>query len=134
MAAPTRDVTRTNPAAIARGTINATRELVMYKVVLTTPSGDDAVIGSDAIGQLVGEAIGTFTGLFQIKSDGTEVYMVVDRHATDITAAAVAIGQVLETGSITSSDFHPSADGAGVCTLVDDSVVTVTEVTNIEGL
>jgi len=127
-------ITRTNPAAIARGTINNTRELVMYKAVLTTPSGDDAVIGSDAVGQKVGAAIGTFTGLFQIKSDGTEVYMVVDRHATDITAAAVAIGAVLETGDITSSDFHPADDAAGVCTLVDDSVITVTEVTDIEAI
>ena len=127
-------ITRTNPAAIARGTINNTRELVMYKAVLTTPSGDDAVIGSDAVGQKVGDAIGTFSGLFQIKNDGTEVYMVVDRHATDLTAAAVAIGAVLETGDITSSDFHPSTDTAGVCTLVDNSVVTVTEVTDIEAI
>jgi hypothetical protein len=127
-------LTRTNPAAIARGTINATRELVMYKAVLTTPSGDDAVIGSDAVGQKIGDAIGSFSGLFQIKSDGAEVYMVVDRHATDLTAAAIAIGQVLETGDINSADFHPSTDGAGVCTLVDNSVVTVTEVTDIEAI
>ena len=125
-------ITRTNPTAIALGTINSTRELGAYKAVLTTPSGDDAVIGSNAVGQKVGAAIGTFSGLFQIKSNGTEVYMIVDKHATDLTAAAVAIGAVLETGDITSSDFHPSTDGAGVCTLVDNSVVTVTEIADFE--
>jgi len=124
-------LTRTNPAAIARGTINNTRELVMYKAVLSTSSGDDAVIGSDAVGQQVGEAIGTFAGLFQIKSDGTEVYMVADRHATNINTVAQTIGQVLETGDITSSDFTVSG---GVCTLVDDSTVTVTVVTDIEAI
>ena len=132
MAAPTRDVTRTNPAAIARGTINNTRELGMYKAVVSTSSGDDAVVGSDAVGQLLGEAIGSFTGLFQIKSDGTEIYMVVDKQAANIDMVALEIGKVLETGDITSSDFGISS--SGVCTLVDDSTVTVTEVTDFEAI
>ena len=124
-------VTRTNPAAIARGTINNTRELVMYKAVLDVSSGDDAVVGSDAVGQKVGQAIGAFSGLFQIKANGTEIYMVADRHATNIDTVAQTIGEVLETGDITSADFTVSG---GVCTLVDDSTVTVTVVTDIEAI
>jgi|TARA_B110000305_G_scaffold194240_1_gene218208 hypothetical protein len=132
MAAPTRDFERTNPAAIARGTINATRELQMMKVVLAVPSGDDAVIGSDAVAQHIGEVIGAFTGLFQIKANGTEIYMVTDRHDISIDTVALEIGMALETGDITSSDFGISS--AGVCTLIDNSTITVTIVTDIEGL
>lgn len=121
------EVTRTNPAAIARGTINNTRELVMYKAVLDVSSGDDAVIGSDAVGQDIGEAIGAFAGLFQIKSDGTEVYMVADRHATNIDMVAETIARVLETGTLGTVT-------GGVATLGDDSTVTATVVTDIEAI
>lgn len=119
-------VTRTNPAAIARGTINKTRELNMMKVVLAGGNGLGS-IGSDAVGQKIGEAIGTFTGLFQIKSDGSEVYMVVDNHGIDIQAVANAIAAVLDTGTFT-------ATGGGVATLSDTDTVTVTVVTDIEAI
>lgn len=127
-------LTRTNPAAIARGTINNTRELVIYKAVLATVGGDDCVIGSNAVGQKVGDAIGSFSGLFQIKSDGTEVYMVVDRHATDLSAAGMAIAEVLETSTTTKPAYTSDDGSTAVVTLVDTGTVTVTVVTDIEAI
>ena len=127
-------ITRTNPTAIALGTINRTRELSIYKAVLATVSGDDCVIGSNAVGQKVGAAIGTFSGMFQIKTDGAEVYMVVDKHATDRAAAAMAIAKVLETSTTTQPSFTSDNGTTAVVTLVDTGTVSVTEPTDIEAI
>jgi hypothetical protein len=118
-------VTRTNPTAIARGTIQKTRELNMMKVVLAGGNGLGA-IGTDALAAKVTDACGSFAGLFQVKSDGSEIYMVVDNHGVDIDAVATTVAQVLDTGSFTVS--------GGVATLSDTDTVTVTVVTDIEAI
>ena len=118
-------VTRTNPAAIARGTIQATRELTMMKVVLNATGL--AQIGSDAVAAKVTDALGSVAGLFQLKANGTEAYLVVDGHAIDIDSVAQMIGSVLDTGTMKTLT-------GGVQTLSDDNTVTVTVVTNFEGL
>ena len=118
-------VTRTNPAAIARGTIQATRELQMMKVVLNATGL--AVIGSDAEASKVTDALGSIAGLFQLKADGSELYLVVDGHAIDIDSVAQMIGSVLDTGTLAGL-------AGGVQTLSDGNTVTVTVVTNFEGL
>lgn len=118
-------VTRVNPTAVARGTIQKTRELNMMKVVLAGGNGLGA-IGTDAAAAKVTDAIGSYTGLFQVKSDGSELYLVVDNHGVDINAVARDIAQVLDTGAFTVT--------GGVATLSDTDTVTVTVVTDIEAI
>jgi len=119
------EVTRVNPTAVARGTIQKTRELNMFKVVLAGGNGLGAM-GTDAAAAKVTDACGSFAGLFQVKSDGSELYMVADNHGVDIGAIATTIAQVLDTGAYTVS--------GGVATLSDGDTVTVTEVTDIEAI
>ena len=118
------EVTRVNPTAVARGTIQKTRELNMFKVVLS--NAGLAVMASDAAAAKVTDACGSFAGLFQVKSDGSEIYMVADNHGVDIDAVATTIAQVLDTGTF--------AVATGVATLSDSQTVTVTEVTDIEAI
>ena len=119
-------VTRTNPAAITRGTIQKTRELDMMKVVLAGGNGLGA-IGSDALAAKVTDALGSISGLFQLKANGAEIYAVVDGHAIDIDSVAQMIGTVVDTGTLAGL-------AGGVQTLSDGDTVTVTVVTDIEGL
>jgi len=119
-------ITRVNPTAVARGTIQKTNAQAMYKVVLAGGNGLGA-IGSDAVAAKVTDALGSISGLFQVKSDGSEVYMVVDRHGVDLQTVSNAIAGVLETGTFT-------ATGGGVATLSDTDTVTTTEVTDIEAI
>jgi hypothetical protein len=97
----------------------------MFKVVLAGGNGLGAM-GSDADAAKVTDACGSFAGLFQVKSDGSELYMVADNHGVDIAAIATTIAQVLDTGAFTVS--------GGVATLSDGDTVTVTEVTDIEAI
>ena len=117
-------VTRTNPTAIARGVIQATRELTMMKVVLNAGL---AAVGSDALAAKVTDALGSIAGLFQLKADGSELYLVVDGHAIDIDSVAQMIGTVLDTATLGTLT-------GGVQTLSDTDTATVTVVTNFEGL
>ena len=116
--------TRSNPTAVARGTIQRNNAQSVYKVVL---SGSGlAVAASDAAAAKISDALGSFSGLFQFKSDGNEIYMVVDRVNTTIGAVAGAIAQVLDTGTFTVS--------GGVATLSDSNTVTVTEPSSLEAM
>lgn len=115
--------TRSNPTAVARGTIQRNNAQSVYKVVL---SGGLAAMGSDAAAAKVTDALGSFAGLIQTKSDGSELYLVVDRVNTAIGAVATAIAQVLDTGTFSVS--------GGVATLSSGATVTVTEPTDLEGM
>jgi hypothetical protein len=116
--------TRTNPTAVARGTIQRNTAQSVYKVVL---SGSGlAVAASNAAAAKISDALGSITGTFQFKSDGNEIYMIVDRVNTSIGAVATAIAQVLDTAAFTVS--------GGVATLSDSQTVTVTEPTDLEGM
>jgi len=117
-------VTRVNPTPVARGTVQATRELNMMKVVLS--NAGLAVMASDAAAAKVTDAMGSYTGLFQVKADGSEIYMVVDNHHIDIDRVAGDIAQILDTGAYTVA--------SGVATLSDAQTVTVTVVTDIEAI
>ena len=116
--------TRTNPTAVARGTIQRNTAQSVYKVVL---SGSGlAVAASNAAAAKISDALGSITGTFQFKSDGNEIYMIVDRVNTSIGDVATKIAQVLDTAAFTVS--------GGVATLSDSQTVTVTEPTDLEGL
>ena len=115
--------TRTNPTAVARGTIQRNNAQSVYKVVL---SGGIAVVASDAAAAKVTDALGSFAGIIQVKSDGSELYLVVDRVNATIGAVATAIAQVLDTAAFTVS--------GGVATLSTSATVTVTEPTDLEGM
>jgi hypothetical protein len=115
--------TRTNPTAVARGTIQRNTAQSVYKVVL---SGGIAALATDAAAAKVTDALGSFAGLIQVKSDGAEIYMVVDRVNATIGAVAGAIAQVLDSGVFTVT--------GGVATLSTAATVTVTEPTDLEGM
>jgi hypothetical protein len=115
--------TRTNPTAVARGTIQRNNAQSVYKVVL---SGGLAALATDAAAAKVTDALGSFAGLIQVKSDGAEIYMVVDRVNATIGAVAGVIAQVLDTGTFTVS--------GGVATLSTAATVTVTEETDLEAI
>lgn len=116
--------TRTNPTAVARGTIQRNTAQSVYKVVLN--GSGLAVAASDAAAAKISDALGSITGTFQFKSNGLEIYMIVDRVNTSIGAVATAIAQVLDTGTFTVS--------GGVATLSDSNTITVTEPTDLEGM
>ena len=116
--------TRTNPTAVARGTIQRNNAQSVYKVVLN--GSGLAVAATDAAAAKISDALGSFSGLFQFKSDGNEIYMVVDRVNTTIGAVASAIAQVLDTGTFTVS--------GGIATLSTAATVTVTEETDLEAI
>ena len=118
--------TRTNPTAVARGTIQYTSELTFYKVVLN--GSGLAVAASDAAAAKISDALGSIARLFQFKSNGLEIFMVADRHSTSIDAVARLIAQVLDTGTFTNTA------GSGVATLSDSNTITVTVPTNLEGM
>lgn len=119
-------ITRSNPTAVARGTIQYTAELTFYKVVLS--GAGLAVVTSDANAAKVTDALGSIARLFQFKSTGNEIFMVADRHSTDIDSVARFIAQVLDTGAFTN------VQGSGVATLSDSQTVTVTVPTDLEGM
>ena len=118
---------RTNPTAVARGTIQYTSELTFYKVVLN--GSGLAVAASDANAAKISDALGSIARLFQFKSDGLEIFMVADRHSTDKDSVARLIAQVLNTGAA----FTNTA-GSGVATLSDSNTITVTVPTDLEGM
>lgn len=124
MPAITRDFTRTNPTPVARGTIQRLNQQTVYKVVLN--GSGLAVAASDAAAAQISDAIGSFCSIIQFKSTGLEIYMVADRHNTDIDSVASFIAKVLDTGTFTVS--------GGVATLSDTNTVTVTEPTDLEGM
>ena len=117
-------VTRVNPTAVARGTIQYLNHQTVYKVVLN--GSGLAVAASDAAAAKISDAIGSFCSIIQFKSTGLEIFMVADRHSTGIGAVASLIAQVLDTGAFTVS--------GGVATLSDTNTVTVTEPTDLEGM
>ena len=119
--------TRTNPTAVARGTIQYTSELTFYKVVLN--GSGLAVAASDANAAKISDALGSIARLFQFKSTGNEIFMVADRHSTSIDSVARLIAQVLNTGAA----FTNTA-GSGVATLSDSNTITVTVPTDLEGM
>jgi hypothetical protein len=120
----TRDVTRVNPVATARGTIQRNYQLTVYKVVLNNTGL--AALASDAAAAQVTDAIGQICNIVQVKSDGTEIFVVADRHAMSVDKLAQEIAKVLDTGTFTVS--------GGVATLSDSNTVTVTEPTDLEGM
>ena len=119
-------LTRTNPTATARGTIQYTSELTFYKVVLN--GSGLAVAASDAAAAKISDALGSLARLFQFKSNGLEIYMVADRHSTSIDSVARLIATVLDTGTFTNTA------GSGVATLSDSNTITVTVPSDLEGM
>jgi len=119
-------VTRVNPTAVARGTIQELTSAGVYKIVLAGGNGLGAM-GSDAAAAKVTDALGGMSHILQTKADGSEIYMVADNHSIDINSIARAVGQVLDTGTLGTLT-------GGVQTLSDGDTVTVTKATDLEAL
>ena len=118
-------LTRTNPTAVARGTIQELTSVSMFKVVLS--GANLAVAGSDAAAAKISDALGGMAQIIQFKANGNEIYMVADNHGVDINSIAQAVGQVLDTGTLGSLT-------GGVQTLSDNETITVTKPTDIEAI
>lgn len=116
--------TRSNPTAVARGTIQYLNHQTVYKAVLN--GSGLAVAATDAAAAKISDALGSFCSIIQFKSTGNEIFMVADRHNTDINSVASFIAKVLDTGTFTVS--------GGVATLSDTNTVTVTAPTDLEGM
>jgi len=116
--------TRTHPTAVARGTIQRLNHQTVYKVVLN--GSGLAVAATDAAAAKISDALGSFCSIIQFKSTGLEIYMVADKHQTDINSVAGFIAKVLDTGTF--------AVASGVATLSDTNTVTVTEPTDLENM
>ena len=80
-------LTRTNPTAVARGTIQELASVGLYKVVLT--GSGLSVNASDASAAKLSDALGGMAQIIQFKSNGLEIYMVADNHGIDIDTVAV---------------------------------------------
>jgi hypothetical protein len=119
------EITRVNPTAVARGTIQELTATSMYKIVLS--GAGLAVAASDAAAAKVSDALGGMAHIIQFKSDGNEIYMVADNHGVDIDSVAQAVGKVLDTGALGTL-------ASGVQTLSDSQTVTVTKPTDIEAI
>ena len=120
-------LTRTNPTAVARGTIQELTSVSMFKVVL---SGSGlAVAASDAAAAKLSDALGGMAQIIQFKANGLEIYMVADNHGADLNSIAQAVGSVLETGGAALGTLT-----GGVQTLSDSQTVTVTKPTDIEAI
>lgn len=87
----TRDVTRSNPSAIALNTVSQTNQMVVYKVVL---SNSGRTTDLDAAGvQQVMETMGAPVHIFQWDANGREAILVADGHSTSIDTIATDIGR-----------------------------------------
>ena len=119
-------LTRTNPTAVARGTMQELTSVQVFKVVLAGGNGLGAM-GSDAAAAKISDALGGMAQIIQFKANGNEIYMVADNHGVDINSIAQAVGQVLDTGTLGSLT-------GGVQTLSDNETITVTKPTDIEAI
>ena len=117
-------VTRTNPTAVARGTIQELTSTSVFKALLS--GSGKAVNASDASAADISDALGGMLHIIQFKSDGLEIYMVADNHAANIDSIATMIAKVLDDGSFSVA--------SGVATLSDSQTVTVTKPTDLEGM
>ena len=119
------EITRVNPTAVARGTIQELTATSMYKIVLS--GAGLAVAASDAAAAKISDALGGMVHIVQFKANGNEIYMVADNHGVDINAVARIVGKVLDTGTLGTLV-------SGVQTLSDSQTVTVTKPTDLEGM
>ena len=115
--------TRSNPTAVALGTLQSTLQLKLFKCVLNN-SGDATARDATTAAQWTDE-IGTSGALMQVKANGLEMAFIGDAHALDVDTVAIRLGRIIGTGSRTSS---------GVWTFTDTSTLTVTSPTTFVGL
>ena len=116
-------VTRTNPTAVALGTVQRTFQQTVYKYVLSGADGAVALTATTARG--VTDELGTTSAIIQVASDGLEILTFGDFHALDINTLATRAGRIIGAGSVT---------GAGVWTFTAGGTLTVTEPTTLFGM
>jgi len=115
--------TRSNPTAVALGTLQSTLQLKLFKCVLS--SGGGATARDAASMSLLTDEIGTTGALMQGKANGLELAFVGDGHALDVDTVATRLGRIVGAGSLTSS---------GVWTFTATGTLTVTNPTTFVGL
>ena len=115
--------TRSNPTAVALGTVQKTFQHTVFKYVL---SGSDGAVALNAAGAAkVTDEIGTTSAVFQVKSDGLAIITYGDNHSLDVDTLAIRVGRIIGAGSRTSS---------GVWTFTAGGTLTVTAPTTLFAL
>ena len=117
------ETTRSNPTAVALGTLQSTLQLKLFKCVLN--NSGDATARNAATMSLLTDEIGTTGALMQGKANGLELAFIGDGHALDVDAVAIRLGRIIAAGSRTSS---------GVWTFTGGGTLTVTNPTTFVGL
>ena len=120
----TRDVTRTNPTAVALDTLQSHCNLKLMTAVLS--GADNAVALDAARASMVTDATGAL--MQQVDSTGLRIYMIVDGHKDDANSMAQRIGRVLDTAAASATL------ASGVYTCGGAGTVTVTVETDFENL
>ena len=115
--------TRTNPTAVALGTLQKTFQHTLFKYVLSGSDGAIALTATTAAP--VTDEIGTTSAVFQVKSDGLVIVTVGDGHNLDIDILAIRVGRVIGAGSRT---------GSGVWTFTAGGTLTVTAPTTFASI
>ena len=115
--------TRSNPTAVALGTVQKTFQQTIFKYVLSGSGGAIALTASTAAP--VTDEIGTTSAIFQVKSDGLAIITMGDNHNLDIDTLAIRVGRVIGAGSLTAS---------GVWTFTAGGTLTVTAPTTMYAL
>jgi hypothetical protein len=115
--------TRSNPTAVALGTVQKTFQQTIFKYVLSGSNGAVALTASTAAP--VTDEIGTTSAIFQVKSDGLAIITMGDNHNLDVDTLAIRVGRVIGAGSLTSS---------GVWTFTAGGTLTVTAPTTMYAL
>ena len=115
--------TRSNPTAVALGTVQKTFQQTIFKYVLSGSDGAIALTAGTAAP--VTDEIGTTSSVFQVKSDGLAIITMGDNHALDIDILAIRVGRVIGAGSRT---------GSGVWTFTAGGTLTVTAPTTMYSL
>jgi len=116
-------LTRSNPTAVALGTLQKTFQHTLFKYVLS--GSDGAVALTAATAAPVTDEIGTTSAVFQVKADGLVIVTVGDNHSLDINTLAIRAGRVIGAGSLTS---------AGVWTFSAGGTLTVTAPTTFASI
>jgi hypothetical protein len=116
-------VTRSNPTAVALGTLQSTFAQKIFKCVLS--GGGGATARDAATAAFLTDEIGTTGTLMQVKANGLELAFIGDGHALDVDTVAIRLGRIVGAGSLTAS---------GVWTFTATGTLTVTNPTTFIGL
>ena len=119
----TRDVTRTNPTAIAIDTVIKTGQMDCFHVVLSNTGGATAIDAAAA--QQILEAVGAPVHLAQVENGGLEMLLFMEGHANNVDTVAQNIGALYDTtakGTVASGVYTIGGAGGTITVTIEDDL------------